>query len=188
MVSGSLLVRAGLKVTLEGDKVALLDFRKTNIHPKTFDCVFIGYVIDSVAYRFMCLDDNSICESRDAEFFETKFPLKKNDIFDFGSLSNSTTGTSSSSCVHSCSSNLNNQENELRKSKRKRVESSFGSDFITTFLVENDNLDKVNDNIVLVFLLEEDPNTYKEALTSLDASFWKEAIKSELDSIMVNNT
>ncbi|GKC87897.1 retrovirus-related pol polyprotein from transposon TNT 1-94, partial [Tanacetum coccineum] len=135
----------------------------------------------------MCLDDNSICESRDAEFFESNFPLKKNDISAISSLSNSTASTTSSS-VHACSTNLNNQENELRRSKRKRVDSSFGPDFITAFLVENDNLDKVNDNIVSVFLLEEDPKTYKEALTSIDASFWKEAIKSELDSIMVNNT
>ncbi|GKA62780.1 retrovirus-related pol polyprotein from transposon TNT 1-94 [Tanacetum coccineum] len=139
------------------------------------------------AYRFMCLDDNSICESRDAEFFESNFPLKKNDNSAISSLSNSTASTTSSS-VHACSTSLNNQENELRRSKRKRVDSSFGPDFITAFLVENDNLDKVNDNIVSVFLLEEDPKTYKEALTSIDASFWKEAIKSELDSIMVNNT
>ena len=37
----------------------------------------ISYVIDNTAYKFMCLDDTSICESRDAEFFETNFPLKK---------------------------------------------------------------------------------------------------------------
>nr|GEW89508.1 Ty1-copia retrotransposon protein [Tanacetum cinerariifolium] len=139
MVSGSLLVRAGLKVTLEGDKIRAFKYciypklktmnliddvdakdfskclicveakhaknplnvaykneteemflkfkakaenqldrrikrlRKPNIGPKTFDRVFIDYAIDSVAYRFMCLDDNSICESRDAEFFEN-FP------------------------------------------------------------------------------------------------------------------
>lgn len=30
--------------------------------------------------------------------------------------------------------------------------------------------------------------TYKEAVTLIHASFWKEGIKSELDSIMVNNT
>ncbi|GJT38896.1 ty1-copia retrotransposon protein [Tanacetum coccineum] len=164
--------------------VALPDFRKPNVGPKTFDCVFIGYAVDSAPYRFMFLDDNSICESRYAEFFETFFPLKKNDISDTGSLSNATASTTSS-CVHACSSNLNNQENELRRSKRKIVESSFGPDFITAFLVENDNLDKVNNNIVLVFLLEEDPKTYKESITSIDASFRKEAIKSKLDSIMV---
>nr|GEV32689.1 hypothetical protein [Tanacetum cinerariifolium] len=221
MVSGSLLVRAGLKVTLEGDKVIITqnndfvrkgyvidglfvfnadcttnkssasayivesanmwhDFRKNNIGPKTFDRVFIDYAIDSVAYRFMCLDDNSICESRDSEFFESKFPLKKNDISDIGSLSNSSASTTSS-CVHTSSYNLNNQEFELRRIKRKRVESSFRMDFITAFLVENDNLDNVNDNIDLVFLLEEDPKTYKEALTSIDVRFWKEAIKIRIE-------
>ena len=34
------------------------------------------------------------------------------------------------------------------------------------------------------FLIDEDPRSYKEAITSLDAPFWKEAINSEIESIM----
>ncbi|KAL0354512.1 UNVERIFIED_CONTAM: Retrovirus-related Pol polyprotein from transposon TNT 1-94 [Sesamum radiatum] len=34
-------------------KVAYPDFRKSNIGPKTFDCVFIGYAQNSAAYRFI---------------------------------------------------------------------------------------------------------------------------------------
>ncbi|KAK4389970.1 hypothetical protein Sango_2060300 [Sesamum angolense] len=36
-------------------------------------------------------------------------------------------------------------------------------------------------------LVEDDPKTYMEA-TSIDSSFWKEAIRNELDSIMMNHT
>ncbi|XP_076908286.1 putative mitochondrial protein AtMg00820 [Bidens hawaiensis] len=36
-------------------------------------------------------------------------------------------------------------------------------------------------------MIENDPKTYKEAVTSVDASLWKETIKSELDSILFNN-
>jgi len=50
-------------------KVPLLDFKQENIGPKTFISVFIGYIQNSVAYRFMSLNDFSISESRDAEFF-----------------------------------------------------------------------------------------------------------------------
>ncbi|KAK4406282.1 hypothetical protein Sango_0634700 [Sesamum angolense] len=37
-------------------------------------------------------------------------------------------------------------------------------------------------------LVEDDPNTYMEAITSIDSSFWKEANRNELDSIMLNHT
>jgi len=59
-------------------KVGILDFKRTNIGTKTVDAVFVGHAHDSVAYRFLCLNDNSIIESRDAEFFEDIFSYKKN--------------------------------------------------------------------------------------------------------------
>lgn len=37
-------------------------------------------------------------------------------------------------------------------------------------------------------LIDEDPKTYQEALGFLDSSFWKEAIKSGLDSLTMNQT
>ena len=39
-----------------------------------------------------------------------------------------------------------------------------------------------------VFILEEDPKSYGEAMKSVDVVFWKEAIDSELESVMSNNT
>ena len=58
---------------------------------------------------------------------------------------------------------------ELRRSKRPRKEFSYGNDF-QTFLVDND------------------PLTYFDAISSSDSKFWKEAIKTEIDSIMKNKT
>ena len=37
-----------------------------------------------------------------------------------------------------------------------------------------------------MFLLEDDPITYKEAMLSIDATFWKQAVNDEMGSIMVN--
>ena len=59
-------------------KVGLPDFKRVNVGSKTFDSVFIYYAQNSVAYRFMYLNDHSICESRDAEFFEHMLSLKNN--------------------------------------------------------------------------------------------------------------
>ncbi|KAL0404059.1 UNVERIFIED_CONTAM: Retrovirus-related Pol polyprotein from transposon TNT 1-94 [Sesamum radiatum] len=157
-------------------KVAYPDFKKSNIGPKTFDCVFIGYAQNSAAaYRFMCLSDNSLCKSRDAEFFELVFPLNKTTSMDLASSSNKSVETSSNSSV-----------NELRRSKRQRTEHSFGPDFLTAFLTED--LERLNEEFVSMFLVENDPKTYTEAITSIDSSFWKEAIRNELDSIMLNHT
>uniref|UniRef100_A0A2N9FRJ7 Reverse transcriptase Ty1/copia-type domain-containing protein n=1 Tax=Fagus sylvatica TaxID=28930 RepID=A0A2N9FRJ7_FAGSY len=35
---------------------------------------------------------------------------------------------------------------------------------------------------------KEDPNTYSEAMASRDATFWREAVNDEMDSILSNNT
>ena len=76
-------------------------------------------------------------------------------------------------------------EEEPLKSKRLKKENNFGFDFLTSFLTESCVL---NESLMFVFILEEHPMTYDEAMKSVDAIFWKEAIDSELDSIMSNNT
>ncbi|GKC72971.1 zinc finger, CCHC-type containing protein, partial [Tanacetum coccineum] len=38
------------------------------------------------------------------------------------------------------------------------------------------------------FIIEEDPRTLSEAMASRDVAFWKEAVQSEIDSIMHNDT
>ena len=37
-------------------------------------------------------------------------------------------------------------------------------------------------------MVEDDPKTYKEAMSSRDVIFWKEAINDEMDSLLCNNT
>ena len=60
-------------------------------------------------------------------------------------------------------------EVEPRRSKRARTEKSFGPDFLT-------------------YMLKGEPQTYKEAVNSTESLMWKEAIKSEIDSILHNHT
>lgn len=50
-------------------KVSYHTFKKPTIESKTFDNVFIGYTQNSVEYRFIYLNDKSICEYRDAKYF-----------------------------------------------------------------------------------------------------------------------
>ena len=51
--------------------------KKTKLETKTMDCVFIGYILNSSAYRFLVykleifdIHVNMIIEFRDAVFFE----------------------------------------------------------------------------------------------------------------------
>ena len=72
----------------------------------------------------------------------------------------------------SSTSHLQNQEKfemEPRRSKRTRVEKGFGPDYY-------------------VFNIEENPQNLKEALTTLDAIFWKEAVNDEMESLISNRT
>ncbi|KAF3684374.1 putative tyrosyl-DNA phosphodiesterase 2-like [Capsicum annuum] len=66
------------------------------------------------------------------------------------------------------SENVHNEENP-RRSTRQRTLTSFGLNFV-------------------IFLLENEPQTFNEAMSSSDSSFWKEAINSEIDSILRNHT
>jgi hypothetical protein len=56
-----------------------------------------------------------------------------------------------------------------QKSKRRRVAKSFGDDY-------------------LIYLVDDTPKTIEEAYSSLDADLWKEAVQSEMESIMSNGT
>ena len=62
-----------------------------------------------------------------------------------------------------------NGEVESRHNKRARTEKKFGLDFLT-------------------YVLDREPHTFKEAMNSTESLIWKEAIKSEIDSILHNHT
>ena len=128
------------------------------------DCIFIGYAHNSNAYRFLVhyseipdVHKNTVIESKDASFFEDIFPCKP------------ASSGPSIQLDRSMDETPDVQEIELRRSKRAKVEKSFGDDFET-------------------YLLEREPLTYAEAVNSSEAPLWKEAIKSEVDSIMQNHT
>ena len=57
--------------------------KKRKFGPKTVDCVFLGYAIHNVGYRFLIVKSGvpdihvgTIMEYRDATFFENIFPMR----------------------------------------------------------------------------------------------------------------
>ena len=60
---------------------------------------------------------------------------------------------------------------EPRRSKRCKVETSFGPDFLTNFLTEDFDFNFLSDELVSAFFIKKDPKTYGEAMRSIDVSF-----------------
>ena len=109
--------------------------------------------------KHLDISENTVIESDNDEFFENIYPYKTRHERSSGG---------SKQPRDEPSENVHNDENP-RRSTRQRTSTSFGSDFVT-------------------FLLENEPQTFKEAMLSSDSSFWKEAVNSEIDSILSNHT
>ena len=67
----------------------ILNPKRRKLVNRAYECVFIGYVENSKAYRFYDLENKVIIESNDVDFFEVRFPFKSRNS---GSLNNQTSG------------------------------------------------------------------------------------------------
>ena len=56
--------------------VRIPDPKRVKLASRAYECVFIGYAINSKVYRFYDLNAKVIIESNDADFYENKFPFK----------------------------------------------------------------------------------------------------------------
>ena len=114
---------------------------------------------------------DSIMESRNAIFFENIFSRKNmHSISRFSSeitpepVAAVTTETSEQPIERK--EIIEKDDNEApRRSKRQRVAKSFGDDFTA-------------------YLMDDTPTTIAETYASPDADDWKEAVQSEMDSIL----
>ncbi|KAL0402423.1 UNVERIFIED_CONTAM: hypothetical protein Slati_4272200 [Sesamum latifolium] len=165
-------------------KVLVPEHKRKKLSPKTVDVVFLGYVETSYALRFLIIKSeipgievNTIVKFHDAVFIEDVFRMKTG-ILSSVLLDDSLASTSipeyvekmTNMGVNPSSTSLTYEElDESRRSKRARVVKDFGSDFVT-------------------YNLEDDPVTFKDAMASSEAKQWKEAVKSEMDSIVSNGT
>ncbi|KAK2356784.1 hypothetical protein QL285_094109 [Trifolium repens] len=140
--------------------VRIPDPKRVKLASRAYECAFIGYASNNKAYRFYDLNAKVIIESVDVDFFEDKFPFK----------SRNSGGTESSHIpvIRNSESNIE-VETELRRSKRVRVAKDYGLNYSA-------------------YTLEEDPTNLQEALSSLDADLWQEAINDEMDSLESNRT
>jgi hypothetical protein len=156
--------------------------KKRKLGPKTVDCILLGYAHHNIAYRFLVVKSevpdmhvNSLLESRDATFFENISPMKYSHVISLLPLNKivNTTPESvefSEHNEHTLESNNEKIHSDApRRSKRQKTAKSFGDDFT-------------------IYLIDDSPKTITEAFSSPDADDWKEAVRSEMDSILSNGT
>lgn len=160
----------------------VIDPKRTKLGPRALRSVFVGYDKHSKAYRLLDLDSNVIVESRDVEFLETRF-LKDSTNNQQSNEENTNTSMSQDTNMNN-SSVLNKRKTdefsiEPIRSQRARRDKTLGFDFISSqslvFLVEGSRNELLN-KIPIVFSLESDPKTHKEA------------INDEIDSLISNGT
>ena len=114
----------------------------------------------------------TIIESKDATFFEDIFPMR--DMQSTSRLESDETPEPAILMQYyehkSDESSTEDDEEAPVGSKRQRTTKSFGDDF-------------------LVYLVDDDtPSSISEAYASPDADYWKDAVCSEMDSILANGT
>nr|GEW39261.1 hypothetical protein [Tanacetum cinerariifolium] len=170
--------------------IRLIDPKLKTLSKRGIECIFVGYVEHSKAFRFYVIEPNdsvainSIIESRDAIFDEQRFssiprPSQRslvNKIIDSGGSVVSERVTNEI---------VQQYEPELRKSKRHMTPKDFRPKF-QLYLIEGTR-DEVSDQHSYCFNVEDDPKTFDE-IKSQDVAFWKEAINDVMDFIMGNNT
>lgn len=140
--------------------VRISDLKRVKLASRVYECVCIGYAASSKSYRCYDLNSKVIIESNDIEFYEDKIPFK----------SRNSGGTDSNHIPVIRNTESNNEvETKLRQSKRVRFSKDYGPNYVS-------------------YTVEEDPTNLQEALSSLDAYLWQEAINHGIDSLESNRT
>ncbi|GJX80940.1 zinc finger, CCHC-type containing protein [Tanacetum coccineum] len=163
----------------EATKVAVPTPKAQKIGPKSVDCIFIGYAKKSTAYRFIVhesknpdIQKNTIMESRNASSLKISFLYYQMELGCIISrlddkVVQDKRQRNDNDLQDERQDQTDEEEVEPRRSKRARNEKSFGPDFVS-------------------FMVENEPTSYREAVTSSEGQQWREAIKSEIESILQN--
>nr|GEX84273.1 zinc finger, CCHC-type [Tanacetum cinerariifolium] len=140
--------------------VRVSDPKRKTLGEKGIDCIFVGYVEHSKAYRFYVIEPNdsvsfnTIIGSRDAIFDENRFsfvPRPKEIIQNYDE-----------SQKDDYLKDVPSETLEPRRDKRARKAKSYGSDF-QLYLVEGSR-DQIGSQYCYCYSIEEDPRNYNEAM------------------------
>jgi hypothetical protein len=154
---------------------------RTKVEPKTFPGIFIGYASGSKGYRFYDPENKKLIESSDAVFLDQDTPrrTKRARV----ELLTTPLDTNMDN-VETDSSNQENQNTTEtpstslpRRSGRNAAAPSYLDDCFVFFLGEIHSKTSC---------LEEEPKSFKHAMSSTEYKLWMEAMREQLDSMQRN--
>ncbi|GJX38523.1 zinc finger, CCHC-type containing protein [Tanacetum coccineum] len=153
--------------------VRLPDSKLKTLGERGIECIFVGYVKHSKAFRLYVIEPNdsvsinSIIESRDVIFDENRFSSVPRPSL---RIPNGTEDISGSVVPEKVTEEVVQQpEPELRKTKRNRTPKDFGPEF-QLYLIKGTR-DEVSDQHSYCFIVEDHPRTFDEAIKSQDVAF-----------------
>ena len=141
-------------------KVMLPEPKRRKLGSRTCDCVFVDYACNSSCYRFLVIKSD-ILESY--TIIESENAMYLEHVFP---LKNKEKVLHDSIEI---SNDFVDDVQEIRRIKRARKEKDYDNDF-------------------LAYVVEDELVSYYDAIKSVDAPFWLEAINNKLESIMSNHT
>ena len=135
-------------------KVIIYDPKNVKVEPKTVDCIFIGYAINSSVYQFLVhksknpnMHVNMVIELWNAYFYKDVFSCK---IARDPSSSKRTCDVATNS--YNETQNQEKEDYEPRHNKRMRTSKSFGPEFLT-------------------YMLDIEPRSFQEAMSTPEAVY-----------------
>ncbi|GKF19639.1 hypothetical protein Tco_0068277, partial [Tanacetum coccineum] len=153
--------------------VRLPDLKLKTLGKRGIECIFVGYDEHSKAFRLYVIEPNdsvlinSIIESRDAIFDESRFSSVPRPSL---MIPNGTEDIGGSVVPEEVTEEVVQQhEPELRKTKKNRTPKNFRPEF-QLYLIER-TTDEVFNQHSYCFNVEDDPKTFDEATKSRDIAF-----------------
>jgi len=157
---------------------------RTKVHPKSTPGIFIGYSTESKGYRFYDPENNKLVESRDAIFLDHQTPRRTKRArvellatpdephFDTSRINS----LDEENITPEGNTNQTPNASRLRRSGRNTQAPSYLDEY---YVFWGEVHSKISD-------LEEDPKTYKEAISCPHSKLWVEAMREELNSMRKN--
>lgn len=165
------------------DAYALTNDYRHKLEPKAKKYIFVGYSIESKAYRLWCPERRKIIISRDVKFNEnsinrTHIPSIETPIETQVEPSNNQTENETSSEIETTTT---------KPIKKSRIAEQLKSD-LGSYWQNTDNNEEEITSLAFANIATFEPQTYQQAIDSPDASKWKQAMDEEYQSLLENKT
>lgn len=167
------------------------DVKRRKLDKKSIKCIFVGYLDTSKGYKFYDPERERMIKSRDVKFLEQDFEHSKwqtekgedhRELFDFEKVIGNSEAVELENEDNAEENDVVQQQDVRRSTRIRNVPDRLGT--VTGDWWDSEELEYAN----LVNAVREEPTTFNEAINGENSLQWKDAVKSEYESLMKNDT